>query len=135
MEIAGPGNGFLARVIGRRRSRGGGNAAAKPATWEGEEEPRLENDESDGPGGARRGAGAVRLRGGARPTSLDWDPFEEQNRAAHGVNRARRPDVYGPGARAYGTVVPQPVRNGITQLRNNWRLPGQVIQYACRAGR
>ena len=32
-------------------------------------------------------------------------------------------------ARGYGETVPQPVRRGITNLRNNWRLPGQMIQY------
>ena len=62
-------------------------------------------------------------------TSLDWDPFEEQNRAAHGVTVPVDRTVYGPGARAYGTVVPQPVRKTIKNVRDNWRLPGQVIQY------
>ncbi len=37
--------------------------------------------------------------------------------------------VYGPVARSYGETVPQEVRHTITNLRDNWRLPGQVIQY------
>ncbi len=63
------------------------------------------------------------------PTSLDWDPFEPQNREAHAVNVPVDAHVYGPVSRAYGNAVPQPVRRGITNLRNNWRLPSQVIQY------
>jgi phospholipid-binding lipoprotein MlaA len=63
------------------------------------------------------------------PSSLDWDPFEPQNREAHAVNVPADRTVYGPVARAYGSTVPQPVRRGITNLRNNWRLPSQVIQY------
>ena len=63
------------------------------------------------------------------PQSLDWDPFEPQNREAHGVNVPVDRAVYGPVARAYGSTVPQPVRRGITNLRDNWRLPSQVIQY------
>jgi phospholipid-binding lipoprotein MlaA len=64
------------------------------------------------------------------PTSLDWDPFEEQNRGVHEVNRQIDGAVYGPVARGYGAAVPQPVRRGVTNLRNNWRLPGHVIQYS-----
>jgi phospholipid-binding lipoprotein MlaA len=63
------------------------------------------------------------------PNSLDWDPFEAQNREVHEVNRQIDRSTYGPVARAYGSTVPEPVRNGITNLRNNWRLPGHVIQY------
>ena len=63
------------------------------------------------------------------PNGLDWDPFEEQNRAAHAINVPVDRAVYGPGARAYGTIVPPPVRKGIKNLRDNWRLPGHVIQY------
>ena len=44
------------------------------------------------------------------PHSLDWDPFEDQNRAAHEVNVPVDRAVYGPVARAYGTAVPQPSR-------------------------
>lgn len=63
------------------------------------------------------------------PQSLDWDPFEEDNRAAHAVTVPVDRAVYGPVARTYGQAVPQPVRTGIRNLRNNWRLPGQAIQY------
>jgi phospholipid-binding lipoprotein MlaA len=63
------------------------------------------------------------------PASLDWDPFEEQNREVHDVNKQIDRAVYGPAARGYGETVPQPVRRGITNLRNNWRLPSHAIQY------
>ncbi len=63
------------------------------------------------------------------PTSLDWDPRREQNLAAHSVNVPVDRAVYGPVARTYGTVVPQEVRKTIKNLRDNWRLPGQMIQY------
>jgi phospholipid-binding lipoprotein MlaA len=63
------------------------------------------------------------------PQSLDWDPLEAQNREAHAVNVPLDRAVYGPVARGYGAAVPQPVRRGIGNLRDNWRLPGHVIQY------
>ena len=63
------------------------------------------------------------------PSSLDHDPFVAQNQSAHRLNVPVDRTVYGPGARAYGAVVPVEVRHGIRNLRNNWRLPGQVIQY------
>jgi phospholipid-binding lipoprotein MlaA len=64
------------------------------------------------------------------PSSLDYDPLEAQNREVHVVNRQIDRSVYGPVARGYGETVPQPVRTGIRNLRNNWRLPGHVIQYS-----
>ena len=63
------------------------------------------------------------------PDSLSFDPLEEQNREAHALNKQVDGAVYGPVARGYGETVPQEVRQTITNLRNNWRLPGQVIQY------
>ena len=64
------------------------------------------------------------------PASLDHDPHLGANRSAHRLNVPVDRAVYGPGARAYGAVVPQPARNTIRNLRNNWRLPGHVIQYS-----
>jgi phospholipid-binding lipoprotein MlaA len=64
------------------------------------------------------------------PTSLDHDPFEPQNRSAHRLNVPVDREIYGPVARGYGASVPQPVRTGIRNLRNNWRLPGHLIQYS-----
>ena len=66
------------------------------------------------------------------PDSLSFDPLEEQNRESHALNKQVDAAVYGPVARGYGETVPREVRHTITNLRNNWRLPGQVIQYAPR---
>jgi phospholipid-binding lipoprotein MlaA len=80
----------------------------------------------------RRVLAAVLLAGCAAspdPDSLDFDPFEAQNRRAHAVTKPVDRALYGPAARAWGAGVPQPVRRGITNLHTNWKLPAQVIQY------
>lgn len=64
------------------------------------------------------------------PASLDWDPLEARNREAHAVNVPVDRAVYGPVARGYGNAVPEEIRHGIRNFRNNWRLPGQMIQYS-----
>ena len=67
--------------------------------------------------------------GGAGPNDLGYDPHVAQNRPVHETNMAIDKAVYGPVARAYGATVPAPVRHGITNLNDNWGLPGEVIQY------
>jgi phospholipid-binding lipoprotein MlaA len=64
------------------------------------------------------------------PASLSWDPHEVQNRQAHALNVAIDRGAWGPAARTYGTVVPAPVREGVSNLRENWRLPQHVLLYA-----
>lgn len=61
--------------------------------------------------------------------SLAFDPYEAQNRPVHKANKVLDRAVFGPVARDYGRTTPQPVRRGITNLRNHWKLPGQVVQY------
>ena len=63
------------------------------------------------------------------PQDLSYDPLEAQNREAHALNRRIDASLYGPVARSYGRTVPEEVRRTVSNLRNNWRLPGQVIQY------
>ena len=63
------------------------------------------------------------------PDSLSFDPLEGQNRQAHALNKEIDASVYGPVARSYGEAVPAQARRTITNLRNNWRLPGQIVQY------
>ena len=63
------------------------------------------------------------------PDSLSFDPLEEQNREAHALNKQIDRAVYGPVARGYGEAVPDQARRTVSNLRNNWRLPGHVIQY------
>jgi phospholipid-binding lipoprotein MlaA len=67
------------------------------------------------------------------PTSLDWDPNRNFNKASHQVNVTVDRVAYGPVARAYGNTVPPLVRRGITNVRDNWRLPGHAVQYALQA--
>jgi phospholipid-binding lipoprotein MlaA len=63
------------------------------------------------------------------PDSLDFDPFERENRINHELNREVDRAIFGPLARSWGNNVPQPVRRTITNLRFNWKLPGETIQY------
>jgi phospholipid-binding lipoprotein MlaA len=63
------------------------------------------------------------------PQDLGYDPLEARNREAHALNKRIDASLYGPVARSYGAAVPQEARNTVTNLRNNWRLPGQIIQY------
>ena len=63
------------------------------------------------------------------PDSLSFDPLESQNRQAHALNKKIDASLYGPVARSYGEAVPAQARRTVSNLRNNWRLPGQVIQY------
>jgi phospholipid-binding lipoprotein MlaA len=86
-------------------------------------------------GAARAVAGgaAILLAAGCNPApdpaSLDWDPLEARNREAHALNVAVDRRSWGPFARGYGNTVPQPVRTGIGNLRDNWRLPSNALQY------
>lgn len=65
-----------------------------------------------------------------KPEALDWDPHRNFNVAAHQVNVTVDRVAFGPVARAYGSTVPPLVRRGITNVRDNWKLPGHVMQYA-----
>jgi phospholipid-binding lipoprotein MlaA len=64
----------------------------------------------------------------APPPSLELDPLEEQNREAHALNKTF--DSYGIGtaSRAYGAVVPEPARNGVTNLVQHVSLPAVAVQ-------
>ncbi len=63
------------------------------------------------------------------PASLTFDPYEPQNRQVHAFNLEVDRRAWGPTARAYGRTVPEPVRTGLSNLRANWRLPHQTVQY------
>ncbi|MFT3974978.1 MAG: VacJ family lipoprotein [Amaricoccus sp.] len=80
------------------------------------------------------GVGVAALLAGCttppEPNSLDWDPHRNFNMAAHQVNVSVDRVAYGPVARAYGDTVPPMVRRGITNVRDNWRLPSHVVQFA-----
>ena len=63
------------------------------------------------------------------PDSLSFDPLEEQNRRAHALNKELDAAAYGPVSRSYAAAMPQQTRRTISNLRDNWRLPEQIIQY------
>jgi phospholipid-binding lipoprotein MlaA len=63
------------------------------------------------------------------PAYLTYDPLEAQNRAVHATNQQLDKSVMGPVARAYGKTMPEVARSGIRNIRDNWKLPGEVIQY------
>lgn len=65
----------------------------------------------------------------APPPALDADPLEAQNRSSHQLNVALDAAAYGPAARGYGAVLPEPARNGVTNFVNHTRLPAQTLQY------
>lgn len=55
------------------------------------------------------------------------DPIEEQNRKTHLTNRAIDKALVRPASNGYGTVVPSPVRTGVSNFASNLNLPGQVL--------
>jgi len=63
------------------------------------------------------------------PESLTFDPFEKQNRAFHSVNKQVDQNAFGPVARSYGSAVPEAVRRGIFNFRQNWKHPAYVMHY------
>jgi len=65
--------------------------------------------------------------GAPDPNSLAYDPLEKSNRVAHENNKQIDKAIFQPVARTYGKI-PAPMRKGVTNLRYNWKLPGQTIQ-------
>jgi len=56
-----------------------------------------------------------------------FDPYETQNRATHEFNRALDRTLVRPASKAYGGILPEPVRNGVSNFANNLSLPGTVV--------
>lgn len=52
------------------------------------------------------------------------DPLEGFNRGLYAIHRGLDHWIFGPAARAYATVLPQPVRKGLRNLINNLKEPG-----------
>lgn len=55
------------------------------------------------------------------------DPYEEVNRSWHETNLALDKALIGPAATGYGTIVPDPVRKGLTNVSQTLGLPGAVV--------
>lgn len=73
--------------------------------------------------------GACATPPSGNPRDLSYDPFESYNRPVHETNVEIDKAVYGPLARGYGETMPQVARSGFRNLRDNWSLPGDVVQY------
>ena len=55
------------------------------------------------------------------------DPYEESNRRTHEFNVALDKAITSPAANAYGSFVPEPVRNGLSNMADTASLPGAVV--------
>ncbi len=55
------------------------------------------------------------------------DPYEETNRRTHEFNVAVDKAVLKPVSNAYGTVVPSPVRSGLSNVADTLSIPGAVV--------
>ena len=55
------------------------------------------------------------------------DVDERQNRAMHEFNVALDRTIVGPVSRGYGTVVPQPLRQGVSNFASNLSQPSYVV--------
>ncbi len=55
------------------------------------------------------------------------DPYEKQNRENHAVNVALDTHLIKPASQAYGHVLPDPVRTGVSNFAGNLSLPSYVM--------
>ncbi len=71
---------------------------------------------------------SVLLAGCAAAPNADGinDPAEPVNRAVHGVNKGLDQVVVKPAATVYGTVVPKPLRTGLSNVAATLEIPGDV---------
>jgi len=58
---------------------------------------------------------------------VDYDPWERLNRGTHNVNDAIDRVTLKPIARGYNKVVPEPVRNGVTNFSRNLFTPRSAV--------
>jgi len=55
------------------------------------------------------------------------DPYEAQNRVVHEGNRSLDRFLLRPASEVYGTVLPQPVQNRVSNFASNLSVPGTVV--------
>lgn len=55
------------------------------------------------------------------------DPHEETNRRTHAFNLALDSSLTGPAANAYGSIVPEPVRDGLSNMADTVSTPSSVL--------
>jgi len=65
----------------------------------------------------------------APPAAGISDPYEAQNRGAHAFNVGLDKAIVRPTATAYGTVVPGPVRTGVSNFASNLGEPGDFVNH------
>lgn len=67
----------------------------------------------------------------AQPSAIDEinDPYEEQNRKMHELNKAVDQAVLKPVAQTYSDVVPDPVEDAVSNFANNLGIPSNVLNH------
>lgn len=55
------------------------------------------------------------------------DPYEVENRQRHDMNRDLDRFILRPGSNAYGTALPEPVRQGVNNFASNLSMPSVVM--------
>ncbi len=61
------------------------------------------------------------------PGQLVADPYEKVNRNLHELNKGTDTAFVRPAAMTYGTIVPNPVRQGVSNVADNLTLPSEVL--------
>jgi phospholipid-binding lipoprotein MlaA len=56
-----------------------------------------------------------------------YDPYEENNRQTHRFNKNLDTYVVSPLSDGYGTIVPEPVRNGVSNFSDHLSVPNDVV--------
>ena len=64
---------------------------------------------------------------GQRSGEMVYDPFERLNRGTHAFNKGLDRNLLSPVSKGYTAVVPDPVKNGISNFASNLSLPGKVV--------
>lgn len=60
------------------------------------------------------------------PEPTPWDPLEPANRGIHVFNTGLDRFLLRPASKGYGTILPAPVRQGVSNVAANLDLPGDV---------
>ncbi len=55
------------------------------------------------------------------------DPNESANRSIHAFNKGLDTALLRPASQVYGTIIPQPIRNGVSNFAENLEGPGDVV--------
>jgi phospholipid-binding lipoprotein MlaA len=64
------------------------------------------------------------------PPAEPYDPYEKTNRAFHSVNLGLDKALVRPSSKAYGAIIPAPVKTGVSNFSSNLDLPGDAVNGA-----